>query len=50
MGVAAGIQGYAAVAAPYLPQLEAALAAEPEGPTKKTLEATVKRVREARAP
>ena len=50
MGAAVGLQGYGAAAAMYLPQMEEALAKEPEGPTRKTLEATIKRVREDRSP
>lgn len=46
MGVSAGLQGYGTAARPYLPQMEEALAREPEGPTRKTLEATITRIRE----
>ena len=48
MGVAAGLQGYKAAAKPYLPQMEEALKKEPEGTTKKTLEATIRVVRESK--
>ena len=50
MGAAVGLQGYAALAIDYLPQMEEALAKEPPGPTRSTLEATIKRVREGRLP
>jgi HEAT repeat protein len=50
MGAAVGIQGYAALALDYLPQMEAALEKEPPGPTRSTLEAAIKRVREGRVP
>jgi hypothetical protein len=48
LGVASGLQGYGAAARPYLPQLEEALKREPEGSTKKTLEAAIARIREGR--
>ena len=48
MGVAQGLQGYGATARPYLPQIEEAVKREPDGPTKKTLEAAVTRIRENR--
>lgn len=41
MGVAQGIASYGAVARPYLPQLEAALAAETDDITKKTIAGTI---------
>ena len=48
MGVAQGLQGYGRTARPYLPQIEEALKREAEGPRKKTLEATLKRIQEGR--
>jgi hypothetical protein len=50
MGAAVGIQGYAALAVEYLPQMEEAFAKEPPGPTRSTLEATIERVRKGRLP
>jgi hypothetical protein len=50
MGAAVGIQGYAALAVEYLPQMEEALGKEPPGPTRSTLEAAIKLVREGRVP
>jgi hypothetical protein len=50
MGAAVGLQAYGADARRYLPEMEEALLKEPEGPTRKTLEATIKLVREARVP
>ena len=48
LGVAVGLSAYGASARQYLPQLEAAVKQEPEGPTKKTLEAAVTRIRDGR--
>ena len=48
MGVAAGLQGYRAAAKPYLSQMEEALKKEPEGPTRSTLEATIRVIRESK--
>jgi hypothetical protein len=50
MGVAAGLQAYSAEALRYLPQLEDALAREPEGPTRKTLEAAIEKIKARRSP
>ena len=50
MGAAVGLQGYAGLARQYLPQMEQALANEPVGPTRSTLEATIKIVKEGRLP
>jgi HEAT repeat protein len=49
MGVAAGLQAYSTEARRYLPQLEDALAREPEGPTRKTLEATIEKIKGRRS-
>jgi hypothetical protein len=48
MGVAAGLQAYALEARRFLPELEAALAREPDGPTRSTLEATVAKIRNSK--
>ena len=50
MGVAAGLQGYPVEARAYLSQMEEALAKEPEGPTRKTLEAAIEKIKGGRSP
>lgn len=45
MGVSAGLQAYATEARPYLKEIEQALAKEPEGSTRKTLEAAVNKIK-----
>jgi HEAT repeat protein len=46
MGVAAGLQGYRREARPYLSELETALAREAPGPTRSTLEAAIRLIRQ----
>lgn len=50
MGAAVGLQGYAGLAREYLPQMEQALANEPVGPARSTLEAAIRLVKEGRLP
>ena len=45
MGMAVALQGYGPEASVHLPLIEQALAREPEGPTKETLKAAIKKIR-----